>query len=802
MRRNYQIVSFFDTETCNLLDGCDTVAYSILYIVNEIKAPVELYQVNRDDNIIYYRYYNEMLLYIIHMVNDYKQLNCVPVIVCYNLLFDIKSLMYSLRQIYDIKVLGKSTTNLYFIDLYEDGKQVLRFWDMFYLDMRGVSALGAACGLPKLNGDWDYDLIRTPETPLTTQELGYAARDVQVLPCYLNWLMSNNPNIKPDSLANTCLTKTSIVRLDAKQTIGKKKPGKYTLLQKFNIECLQEAPQDYAIYKLRTTCFRGGLTFTSANCAHKIYSNVTSLDVTSMHHAFINGSMIGTKYKPIKGVMQDMYITQVIYTPIDYVLQNYDKPFKVAFNTCIIFENIRLKEHTVYERLCIACLAETRFKNRKQITDKIQEECEAPIFTFSKLIKAGKAKVYVTEYELFNISLVYEWDSYQVLTMEGTTKFTLPPAYISLQSNKLFNQKNICKKALKGNITDENISFMPITYQEQIKAGNLDTEDFNVYYINTIKGMFNGIYGTQAMNPVKDGYIIDENGNILIDESTRPTEENYSELNPKWDKILYTYGTRIVGRSRTHLLLAMYLLDLYFDRRIMILAGDTDSLKIACDDTVTDTEIMQALEPLHNAITASINKVQERYRELYPEFTSTLKNVGCFEIETSEAERYKYHMEYWNKARITIDKADKVHLTFAGLPTKGKGITIIDVLQKVYDKYGVKACFEVLGYNVEICEEISHTLEHKIPKSEEKLNREVTDYQGNTCNLNLYQCIALYPTSRVIGSTMSIVNKENVEYLKNRGLNIDTCIKELTLKDNHAVYCNRGIEVFNIDMED
>lgn len=801
-RKIFRIVSFYDTETCNIGTGIDTQAYVVLYIFNNIDCPIQFYEGGQNDNVSYYRYTDEAITHIENVINSFSESSIIPVICCYNLLFDLKSLMYELAQRYKLETLAKSTTQPYFVDLYKDDKHVLRFWDMFYLDMRGVAALGDACGLPKLTGSWDYSLIRTPETELTDEELKYAARDVQVLPKYLRWLLTNNVQIQDKNLANNCLTKTSIVRLDAKNTIGKLLKGKRPLLKQFNYECLNDAPLCYDQYKLRVESFRGGFTFTSGSYAMQLWENVTSLDVTSMHHAFINGSMIGRGYKFVDDRQaQRAIIDSVLLKTLSNVLKYYSQPFEYSFNACLLFKNLRLKPDTPFKKGCISCLAESRFKARNAITEEIRDECYNASFAFSKIIVGELVKVCITEYELYCISLMYDYDSYEVVQIESTRLFKEPPEYITLQSNKLFNQKNICKKALKHKLTsDDDISFMPEGFIEQIKTDTLNEDEFNNYYVSTIKGMFNGIYGTQAMNPIRDSFIIDSEGNISIDETKRPNAYNYEKLEKDWSKILYTYGARIVGRSRLHLIIAIILLDEYFGGRIRILAGDTDSLKIACDSDVTDAEIMAALQPLHDAITRAINLVQQNNRANYPDYASDLKNVGCFEIETPEKDRYKYHMEYWNKARISIDRQDNVHLTFAGLPSRGYSFGILNVLKKVYELYGVNACFNVLGYNVEISSKISNALEHRVPKADEKVEGFITDYRGMRTYVDAYQTIALYPSCRTIGSTLYKTNKENIEYLESIGIHINKYIKELDYVDGKIKYYCKGELMYEMEV--
>jgi hypothetical protein len=80
----------------------------------------------------------------------------------------------------------------------------------------------------------------------------------------------------------------------------KNKKNGISLLWIFEKTCKQELPQIFEQYALRKSCFRGGFTFTSASAANEIMRNVISLDVTSMHHAFINGRYVPEHFKICK----------------------------------------------------------------------------------------------------------------------------------------------------------------------------------------------------------------------------------------------------------------------------------------------------------------------------------------------------------------------------------------------------------------------------------------------------------------------------------------------------------------------
>ena len=61
-RKKFRIVSFYDTETCNIGAGVDTQAYVVLYIFNNIDCPIQFYEGEENDNIYYYRYTGEAIL--------------------------------------------------------------------------------------------------------------------------------------------------------------------------------------------------------------------------------------------------------------------------------------------------------------------------------------------------------------------------------------------------------------------------------------------------------------------------------------------------------------------------------------------------------------------------------------------------------------------------------------------------------------------------------------------------------------------------------------------------------------------
>lgn len=822
-KQYYHIAACFDTETTNILhydkDGDvvlnETKAICICYMFNDLRMKdLSKYEPGKDDNVLFFRYEEEVHEYIDSIVEWGLKAGIIPIICAYNLMFDLQSLMYGLNQRYDMKVNAQSSTNVYTLDLLVDDITVLRFWDTYHLEMRGLAAMGETCGLEKANGSWDYSLIRTSETPLTEDEVFYATRDVQVIPAYLKYLLNANEWLNQYDLGHKVITKTSLVRQMAQRRIGqiriKKSNGKPLTLQKaFETMCVRQLPRDYESYAIRKACFRGGFTFTSAKYASEVVENVCSMDVTSMHHAFINGRYIPVDFDRDNESLLQKCIENVLSKSIDDVLDKYYQPFVCAFHMEVYFENLRLKEGSCFKEWQIGLIPMGKFRTvlpkgadygldeRARYGEEVlrrggyHDKCISPVFAFGKLYSSESCVLFLTELELWCISQVYEWDYIRAIRGESTVKWCKPPDYVTLQSNNLFEMKNdakvINKNYKQGVPYDSEIpNTIPDGIAETLKDGTCDEGFFESYYNSTVKGMFNGIYGTMAQDVFKPDYSVEE-GELFINSETAVNELNFNDKKPKRCKVLYTYGMRIVGGSRMHLVIAMQLLYEKFGNKISITGGDTDSLKIRLDKDITNDMLLETLKPLHDAVENAINYTMERVRELYPNIASNLDNIGKFEIEKCGGfDRWKYHLEAWNKARVSISEDGKPHITCAGL---SRPIGIYNIEDFIYDLLNIGySPYEllpmILGYNVCVSHELCFALEHKKPKCSDVYEGDVTDYLGNTYHVKQKECIALYDSSRMIGDTNKRTNADNVNYLKTLGKEVYVGERWLRLSDN------------------
>lgn len=814
-RKPFRVAAVYDTETTNIQAGAETRAYPILYIFNDLRdTSLESYDPTSDD-VRFYRHVDEALAYIDDLISYGSEHDYVPVIAAYNLMFDMQTLMLALTRSYTISVNAQTATSVYTLDLCVDDKVVCRFWDTFYLEMGGLRAMGETCGLPKAVGDWDYSLVRTPETPLTEDELFYARRDVQVIPQYLQWLLRANHWLTSDMLGCRVLTKTSLVRQMARREIGGRRVtlqgGKRVTLQRaFEMTCNQEFPRNYESYALRKACFRGGLTFTSAKTAGVVVVNVASLDVTSMHHAFINGRRLPVKFASAPTDILQIACEHIVNMSLEDVLSNYDDPFRTGLHAAVRFMNLRLRENTCFDTWGVAICPRSKFvKTLQADTDysnneraKTQENnvrargyvdsAVNPTYAFGKLYRADECILHVNEVELWNVAQVYEFDEMHVLYGEATTKSIVPSDYVTLQSNMLFARKTDVKNLIKGYTegvpyVDDIPESIPEGIAHDAKTGELSVKFLQSYYSSTVKGQFNGIYGTQAQDIMKADYRVTEKGELEVDKSTVCTPENFAEKRPKTPRVLYTYGMRIVAGSRMHLLIAMMLIYRHFGARVTVTGGDTDSLKISCDDDVSDEELLDALKPLHEAIEAAIDRTMRRVRVTAPDMASTLEHVGKFEVEDcGGSSRYAEHVELWNKARVSFDKNGHVHVTCAGLPRPDGVYTIEDFIVDIMRTgHGFAETVQMsLGYDVLVDYEICHTLQRNRPHVWDRYVGTVTDYRGATYHVDAPEAIALYPSGRWLGESDKQANGENLTYLRNMYNRIvETTPRELIMRD-------------------
>ena len=632
-----------------------------------------------------------------------------PIIAVYNLQFDFVSLEpIFIERGYELSSFGPATSPFY-IDILKDGQVVLRFWEVSRLCPQGLAVMGELAGLPKLNGEWDYSIYREPGCELTEEEKEYAVRDTEVIQRYLQYVIKTNDFIKESDLGTRLLTQTGLVRLFGERVVGRKP------LRQFRAAAAQEEPDDEGTYRLRKACFRAGLTFTGGKNAGQVFENVTSIDTVSMHHGFILGRLVPRGFHRAEPAILGRALATIFETPVEEVLKNYERPFQTAVHARVRFTNLKLKAGSVFEEQGIASLARGKFtqhviydwedgqgsqnaENRNRAKGYL-DSGSGLRFEFGKLVEAKEATLFLTELEAWVLAQVYDWDEFEVLEGEITTRFQVPPKYVLELDKNLYYNKSEMKKYLKGDKEAE--------VPEAIKKAPRSVQEG--YYRSTSKGMFNSVFGMTAMDSHK-----------YADE--------YSKI--KAPSSWYTMGMRIAGGSRVHLVIAMLLINEKFHGEFQILGGDTDSIKLS---GLTNDQIQQALEPLHTAITRAITITLDQAGVNPEQFAG----IGTFESEgTAELE-----IEVFNKNRLAWT-GSTFELTAAGIPTPSGKPNLQTALTALASKYGPNTVMEkIYGPNLEVDSSLSCFLFPVRPST-----RTVGGFAAAT---------SLIPTPRLLGDLFS-----------------------------------------------
>lgn len=651
----------------------------------------------------------------------------VPVVAGQGVLKQLWSLLPLMRERWTLRPLAQSSRAVYVLDLCsEEGEPLLRLWDLEPLQEGGTEVLKTVAGLPE----------------------SYSA--CESMRGFLRWLLACHPELKATDLGFRVLTKTSLVRLFGQRTVGElRSPAAHkkasTVYSSYLAKCREEAPCSWEQYAIRKACFRGGLAFTAASEALKLETRVASYDVTSMHHAFISGRLLPVQFAKAGKPVLEAAAKAVLATSMDAILEHYERPFSVAFHARFRFTGLKPRAGSVFERQGIALLAKAKLAkstsfawgqeaNSAAIT-AVQEaglgdQARGAAFAFGKLVSAREATLALSELELWCLGQAYEWSSMEAVEGELTTRFVLPPDYTILLDSALYSMKKQVKQLLAarraGRAFEASSEFIP-----EAIAKSTDVAFLESYYQSSIKVLFNSIYGLQAQDPWKPSFTEDFS---LTRE--RPT---FSSAERARAKGLFTYGLRIAGGSRLHLVIAMLLVEKTLGSSVSITGGDTDSLKIALG-SVPASAVLTALEPLLTASQRAIEVACSKAAAYWPGKAGQLPGVGGFELEGEPAE---LHEELWTKARASVH-AGKLELTCAGLAQPLHGLGVAEALQQLAGKYGWKKVLtEGLGYGLIVDATLSWQ------------QGEQWGPEGS--------CVVSYPMDRELGSYESLANIESLK---------------------------------------
>lgn len=806
-RKPYKIVGAYDSETTNIVVDGVNVAFPMLHQLGLLECDIsEVTPENVESMtcITLYRHAFELFEQLDKLCE--QTFDYVPVILCHNLAFDMYGLSSWLTR-KGATVLAKSARKPITFTIKDDaGKPRLVIWDTLIFSQQSLERMGKDCGYVKGVGMWDYDLVRTPDTPLSPDEVEYAKRDIYTLLSWLSWWIARNPEIEQERLALNVVTKTGVVRERRRVRFsGIKKQGqKHSVGDYWLWRARTEAPEtdDELFTMLAST--RGGFTFCAEKSASVPYDLsgtdhvIAAYDATSQHPAQMVSHVYPINFHEATPTNLKLAFDLIGKTKREKLMKHWEKPFSIAFNACFEFVNLRPKPGSIYERFGIMPIASARYRTQEQIAldedngDKAaqyaylhgkdyKDSCINPKSAFGKLISADYARLYMTELTAYEMHQAYTWDEVRAVHGYMTGRFSKPNDYDVISVMQFYKAKNEFKRArgayYKSGAISNGATLRQLGVADAIVSamenGTLSSGDVEATYLS-LKADLNALYGVNCANEYRRDTVLDETGIGYQGE--------FGICNrPKNPKVWYQFGQRIVGWSRIAQIMAMQALEPYAKT---VINGDTDSIKIILkrDDLPKAAE---ALREFGAAIDKGKNYVCSRIKSVYPELFDPLHEIGYYILEET-TDRF---CASWNKAYCTHDlgKDGKRHFAFtlAGIPTRKResavssfiGINgLADRLHALGMSYE-QVCNVFLGYNVTFANSVIKLNARTFPTWCENVFERVTDYNDVTSTVAEPAALALYAMSKTINDTTSADNRENLVYALRNNPDVNTTNK-------------------------
>lgn len=807
-QRPYKVIAAYDSETTNYDEGGRHIAFPILHQVG-ILQNIDLIDVTAEnvEQVVRVRMFRETLdlyAFLDHLLE--MEMDYVPVIMCHNLAFDMYGLSVWLNR-HEVKVLAKSERKpITFTILDEYGKPALVIWDTLVFTQQSLERMGNDCGYSKGVGEWDYNLVRTPQTPLTDEELDYAKRDIYTLFAWFGWWLRRNPDILPEKLALNVVTKTGIVRerrrvrfADLKGKGLKDSVGQYWLKRN-----MFEIPKtDDELYTVMAST-RGGFTFCSSKNASIPFDLggtdliVAGYDATSQHPAQLVSHLYPHTFKERPAYVLDVAFNLISKVSIERILKMWDKPFPVAFYGCFEFINLRPKAGSIYAECGVLPLASARYKSKEQIAeydedngDKVnyanemryQDYCdsaEGAVCSFGKLVSADVVQLYITELTAWEICQCYDFDEVHAVHGYSTGHFCKPSDMDVISVMQFYKAKNEFKVAREQFFETKTIENCEALIElgiapavaEGMRDGTITDGDVEATYLS-LKADLNAIFGISCSNQFKRPTMLTEAGIKYTGD--------FGICNaPKTPKVWYQFGQRIVGWSRIAQICAI---ELVMKHSETLINGDTDSIKVLCHRDKLPL-INEQLGLLAAAIDNGKERTCGRVRAAYPELYDPLEEIGYY-VHEFDAERF---CASWNKAYAmqNYDKREgcrRFSFTMAGIPTRrrtSKTASFIGVNGLADRLYALGwsfagVCNVFLGYNVTYAYDIIRLNGRTFPAWGDGVYMDVTDYQGVTAKVAQPAALALHPMAKTVNDTSTPENDNNMQYARrnNPDVNIE-----------------------------
>lgn len=351
--------------------------------------------------------------------------------------------------------------------------------------------------IPKLVGELDYNILHTPETPLTKNELEYGFNDVLIVTQYIKECIEDEGTI-----CNIPLTKTGYVRRHMKQAClyGDNAGDKYERLDQYLryrglMQRLTLSTHEYMMLK---RAFAGGFTHANIFYVGQTLKNVTSQDLTSSYPTV----MVADLFPMSKGrkVVIDNEATFKKY------IHKYCCLFDIRFYG---IKNIFLNEAIISSSKCYELVNPVKNNGRVESADILMTT--------------------ITEQDFFTISKFYEWERYEIGDF-----YIYRRGYLPLPIVQTILDFYKAKTELKGLTDDEG---------HELREYSLKKE------------MLNSCYGMTVTDICRNEIIYDGDWNTQCPDYDTVIEE-YNNSRTRF--LYYPWGVWVTAHARRNILEAIY----------------------------------------------------------------------------------------------------------------------------------------------------------------------------------------------------------------------------------------------------
>lgn len=260
----------------------------------------------------------------------------------------------------------------------------------------------------KMEGDLDYDLVRTESTPMTEKEMGYLYADTEVVCEYIKKKVKEY-----GSFEEIPMTSTGEVRALFRKELGKNLPKVHDLAVKYSAQSMD-------LQNLLIDIYAGAYTHCNYQCIEKIIPNMHCWDFSS-DYPF---QMVGEKY-PTNWFKLN---TELLTTPafLNYLFEKYN-PDEYAWAMKVEFIGLEAKH----------CHSTLSLHKAQQIsTDAIVDN--------GRVVYSNYAVYCLNEVDFEVVAKFYKWKNIKVTKCYISHKDYLPKELVAVIL-KLFKQKTELK---------------------------------------------------------------------------------------------------------------------------------------------------------------------------------------------------------------------------------------------------------------------------------------------------------------------------------------------------------------------